>query len=59
VTDEAQVQAKYQEMLENEKRERDRLMHIIRSRTKDLLEASQELLVVQRELIAFKRGRVV
>jgi hypothetical protein len=59
VTDEAQVQSKYQEMLENEKRERDRLMLIIRSRTKDLLEASQELISVQRELNAFKRGRVV
>jgi PAS domain-containing protein len=59
VTDEAQVQSKYQEMLENEKRERERLLHIIRSRTKDLLDTGQELLVAQRELMAFKRGRVV
>ena len=59
VTDEAQVQVKYQEMLEGAKRERDELKHVIRARTKDLLETSQQLLAVQRELMAFKRGRVV
>ena len=59
VTDEAQVQTKYQDMLENEKRDRERLMHMIRSRTKDLLETSQELLTAQRELQAFRRGRIV
>jgi len=59
VTDEAQVQQKYQEMLENEKRERERLMFIIRTRTKDLLETSQQLLNVQKELMAFRKGRVL
>ena len=59
VTDEAQVQQKYQEMLENEKRERERLVNIIRSRTKDLLETGQELLATKRELMQFKRGRIV
>jgi PAS domain-containing protein len=59
VTDEAAVQAKYQDMLENEKRDRERLMHVIRSRTKDLLESSQQLLAAQRELQAFRRGRIV
>ena len=59
VTDEAQVQLKYQEMLETEKREHERLTHLIRLRTKDLLETSQQLLEVQRELMAFKRGRIV
>jgi len=59
VTDEAQVQTKYQEMLENEKRERERLMHIIRLRTKDLLETSQQLLGVQKELMDYRRGRLV
>jgi hypothetical protein len=59
VTDEANVQSKYQEMLETEKRERERLMHIIRTRTKDLLDASHQLLSVQRELMSFRRGRVV
>ena len=59
VTDEALVQTKYQEMLENEKRERERLIHIIRSRTQDLLETSQQLLSVQKELMDFRRGRLV
>jgi PAS domain-containing protein len=59
VTDEAQVQSKYQEMLEHEKRERERLIHIIRSRTKDLLETSQQLLGVQKELMDFRRGRLI
>jgi PAS domain-containing protein len=59
VTDEAQVQQKYQEMLENEKRERERLMYIIRSRTKDLLDTSQQLLTVQKELMEFRRGRII
>lgn len=59
VTDEALVQSKYQDMFENEKRDRERLMHMIRSRTKDLLETSQQLLGVQRELQAFRRGRIV
>ncbi len=59
VTDEAQVQSKYQEMLESERRDRERLMHLIRSRTKDLLDTSQQLLAAQRDLMAFRRGRVV
>ena len=59
VTDEVQVQTKYQEMLEQEKRERERLMHIIRSRTKDLLDTSQQLLTVQKELLEFRRGRII
>jgi len=59
VTDEAQVQQKYQELLDNEKREREQLMHVIRSRTKELLESSQRLLTVQRELMDFRRGRIV
>jgi len=59
VTDEAQVQTKYQEMLEQEKRERERLIYIIRSRTQDLLETSQQLLGVQKELMDFRRGRLV
>jgi hypothetical protein len=59
VTDEAQVQTKYQEMLDNEKRDRERLVHTIRTRTKELLSTSQQLLAVQRELMAFRRGRIV
>lgn len=56
VTDEATVQVKYQEMLDNEAREREKLVTQIRSRTKDLLDTNQTLLRVQKELLAFKKG---
>jgi PAS domain-containing protein len=56
VTDEAMVQVKYQEMLENEARERERLAQQIRSRTKELLDTNQQLLKVQKELLAYKKG---
>ena len=56
VTDEAQVQVKYQEMLETEARERERLAQQIRARTKELLETNQTLLKVQKELLGYKKG---
>lgn len=56
VTDEAIVQVKYQEMLETEARERDRLAQQIRARTKELLETNQMLLKVQKELLGYKKG---
>ncbi len=56
VTDEAEVQVKYQEMLDNEARERERLAGQIRTRTKELLEANQALMRAQRELRAIKKG---
>ncbi|HJZ88024.1 MAG TPA: PAS domain-containing protein [Polyangia bacterium] len=56
VTDEAMVQTKYQEMLDSEARERERLAQQIRARTKELLETNQTLLRVQRELLAYKKG---
>ena len=56
VTDEAVVQTKYQEMLDHEARERERLQAQIRSRTKELLDTNQTLLRIQRELLAYKRG---
>lgn len=56
VTDEATVQVKYQEMLDNEAREREKLVTQIRSRTKELLDTNQTLLRVQKELLAFKKG---
>ena len=56
VTDEATVQIKYQEMLDNEAREREKLVTQIRSRTKELLDTNQTLLRVQKELLAFKKG---
>lgn len=59
VTDEAVVQVKYQDMLENEARERERLANQIRTRTKELLETNQLLLKAQKELLAYKKGLVV
>jgi PAS domain-containing protein len=56
VTDEAVVQVKYQEMLESEARERERLATQIRARTRELLETSELLLRTQRELLAYKKG---
>jgi len=59
VTDEAVVQVKYQEMLDTEARERERLAQQIRSRTKELLESNQTLLRVQKELLAYKKGLTI
>jgi PAS domain-containing protein len=56
VTDEATVQVKYQEMLESEARERERLAQQIRARTKELLETNQMLLKIQKELLGYKKG---
>jgi PAS domain-containing protein len=59
VTDEAVVQVKYQEMLDTEAQERERLTSQIRSRTKELLETNQTLLRVQKELLAYKKGLTI
>lgn len=59
VTDEAVVQVKYQEMLETEARERERLANQVRMRTKELLETNQLLLKTQKELLAYKKGLAV
>jgi PAS domain-containing protein len=59
VTDEAEVQGKYQEMLETEARERERLANQVRMRTKELLETNQLLLKTQKELLAYKKGLAV
>ncbi len=59
VTDEAVVQVKYQEMLDTEARERERLASQIRSRTKELLETNQTLLRLQKELLAYKKGLTI
>jgi hypothetical protein len=56
VTDEAAVQVKYQEMLESEAAERQRIAEQIRTRTAELLEANRELFETQKELLAYKRG---
>lgn len=59
VTDEAEVQGKYQEMLESEARARERLASQIRTRTKELLETNQLLLKTQQELLSYKKGLLV
>ena len=59
VTDEATVQVKYQEMLENEAKERERLANQVRIRTKELLQTNQLLLKTQKELLAYKKGLAV
>lgn len=59
VTDEAEVQVKYQEILENEAAERERLATQIRTRTRELLETNQRLLKTQKELLAYKKGLAV
>ena len=56
VTDEAMMQVKYQEMLETEARERERLNEQIKERTGSLVEANELLLDLQRELMEFKKG---
>lgn len=60
VTDEAQIQLKYQEMLDNEARERERLAGVIEDRTSALVDANELLLGIQREMMEYKqRNRVV
>ena len=59
VSDAALVQSKYQDMLDNAKRQREQLKYTIHQRTKDLLEANQRLIRAQQELMAYKRGRML
>ena len=56
VTDEAMIQVKYQEMLETEARERERLVEQIKDRTGALVDANRLLLDLQREPMDYKRG---
>ncbi len=56
VTDEAMMQIKYQEILETEARERERLVQQIQERTSSLVEANDLLLDLQRELMEYKKG---
>jgi PAS domain S-box-containing protein len=56
VTDEAMMQVKYQEMLETEARERERLSEQIKERTSALVETNDLLLDLQRELMDYKKG---
>lgn len=59
VTVEANVQEKYQEMLENEAMERERLATQIRVRTKELLTTNHLLLKTQKELLSYKKGLMI
>jgi PAS domain-containing protein len=59
VTVEANVQEKYQEMLENEAMERERLATQIRVRTKELLSTNHLLLKTQKELLSYKKGLMI
>lgn len=59
VTDEADVQMKYQDILESEAQERQRLANQVRIRTKELLETNQLLLKTQKELLDYKKGLIV
>lgn len=59
VTDDALIQAKYQAMLDNEARERERLAGQIRTRTRELLETNEVLLRLQKELAAYKKGLMI
>jgi PAS domain-containing protein len=59
VTDAAVVQFMYQEMLEKDAGERERLANQVRMRTKELLETNQLLLKTQKELLAYKKGLTV
>jgi len=56
LTDETLMQSKYQEMLEKEACERERLTEQIRARTREILETNQLLLKLQKELLAYKKG---
>ena len=56
VTDEAMIQVKYQEMLETEARDRERLVEQIKDRTGALVDANKLLLDLQRELMDYKKG---
>ena len=55
VTDEAMVQVKYQDMLETEARERQRLVEKVQERTRQLLTSNEALLGVQKELVDYKK----
>ena len=56
VSDAADVQRKYKEMLERETREKESLREEIVRKTKELMDTNMELNRVQDELMRFKKG---
>lgn len=59
VTAESELQQKYKALLDGEKHERERLLEMIHERTKALIRTNRELFSVQKELLDFKRGRLI
>ncbi|MCC6750249.1 MAG: PAS domain-containing protein [Deltaproteobacteria bacterium] len=59
MTEELELQTRYQELKEGVEREREELKETLRGRTRALLETSQRLQQVQQELLEFRRGRIV
>jgi PAS domain-containing protein len=56
VTDDARVQAQYQQMLEGAKEEKREMEEKLSARTRDLLAANSELNRLEREIARLKRG---
>lgn len=56
VTDEAQVQSKYKQMLRDEAKQRAELEALLIKKTRELLEANDALNDSERTLMAFKKG---
>jgi hypothetical protein len=56
VSDAADVQRKYKNVQDHEAREKERLREEIVRKTKELMDANQELNRVQKELMGFKKG---
>lgn len=58
VTDEAQVQAKYQRQMEARAEEKARLVQDLQSRTRRLFDVSCQMYAIQRELFRLKTGHL-
>lgn len=56
VTDEAQVQGKYKQMLQDEADAKAQLEDVLRQRTQELMQANDRLNVMQAELMQFRKG---
>jgi hypothetical protein len=56
VSDQADVQRKYQDVLASEAREKEKLRAELSRKTKELMDANQSLNRMQQELMAFKKG---
>lgn len=59
VSDEADVQLKYQQMLDNSQMQAKQLEELVRTRSQALVEANKKLIIARKDLIAFRRGRFI